>query len=187
MTFCPLIREKCKEGKCAFWLAQVPIGGKCAIFWIGLYMTPTEVKKVDEKVLNELKRKSPRELAEEMIQFVKEVYPLGFRGGYIPFEVKRLFWEKKGITYVDDPELYEKKLRAEALVSSKFEEEREEKFNVDKLVEFLTKDPRWNTIKFKKQVRTILREKYPDIDAFTLDKVCLKIETEFPGKLKWRA
>jgi hypothetical protein len=53
-------------------------------------------KKI-EKVISELKKKSPEEIAKELIEFIQKQYPKAITDSILQADAFRLFWIKKGL------------------------------------------------------------------------------------------
>jgi hypothetical protein len=121
------------------------------------------VGMAQEEIPPELKKKSEEELADEMIDFIKEQLPTPDRHGF--YQVRELFWSKKGVTsrFGMSPEIRFKMSKVEMIAEKRIEEAQaaEEK---DKLPDLIDECIEWckeNGLKklIKANVKAFLAEK----------------------------
>ncbi len=138
MSFCPLIKDKCKEEKCSFWVKEAEIKEevKC-VFRFLLHLGPLTLELSPEeeedillrrekereerinKASQELKKRSAEEIARELMDFIKERYPEAISDSLLLRRVFELFWIDKGLSGSDfyvDPSLSQLKAKVELMV-----------------------------------------------------------------------
>jgi hypothetical protein len=115
-----------------------------------------------EEIPKELKEKSEEDIAEEMIDFIKEQLPTLDRRGF--YQVKELFWSKKGIMrFTTDPELRFKMSKVEMIADKSIEEAQaaEEKERLPDLIDSCIDWCKENELKkvTKTNIKAFLAEK----------------------------
>jgi ribosomal protein L29 len=133
MSFCPLIKDRCKREECMFWVKK-PV--KPAFEWIrcAFQVSPFTLPIIEEeeasseeldkeykkfeKTISELKKKSPEEVAKELIDFIQKQYPKAITDPVLQRDVFELFWAKRlpSSVFYRYPELQQLKTAVESMV-----------------------------------------------------------------------
>jgi len=146
--YCPLIKEKCKEGDCAFWEES------CQVF---SFMQAIESKFANEDedleeavIPEEIMKASEDKLAEELYLYVKKANASG-KCRDDEYGLFDKFWQSKGIdTALDAPDDAHFKMESVGeIVSARLEKERfkEEKAKLPQLAEACAKWAKENGLK----------------------------------------
>ncbi|MGD0573475.1 MAG: hypothetical protein ABSB11_10735 [Sedimentisphaerales bacterium] len=123
-TFCPLIKDECKNSKCVLWE-----GEKCLIIPFlkyfddsGRVSTHTDMQEETE-IPEEIRISTPEKLAEDLIKFYKNQTKDGKAIIFDPL----WYWEKIGIDKFNAPlEIKIKLSKVEQIFEQTIQEEREE-------------------------------------------------------------
>ena len=132
------------------------------------------------EIPDDVKRKSDRELADELVAFVQKAFPEEL--DRMSAVTKRLFWESKGLPpYLDveDPKITLKVEKAESLAQLKLKQEvqKKEKQLVPKLVEECLNWAKENRLKkvTKTSVDYFLSEKSQILSKMSRDAIYIKV------------
>jgi hypothetical protein len=145
MSFCPLIRDECKKEECMFWIRRPESEWiRCAfqaLSIVSALLVKEEPPVIEESsslvgeeligekeeeietVASELKKRSPEELAKELVDFVQNQHPKALTDTILQDHVFDLFWINKGLpvsTFYRDPELERLKTATELLAKISF-------------------------------------------------------------------
>lgn len=149
-TFCPFLKEKCKGNECVMWKNEecvlvsflehvqegVPLSEEgMPTLEEGIERSPIILHREEAEVPDWIKKRTPEELAVEMLEFMNKEFPED--EGFSFHTASRYFWENKGVQeFLMPSEARLKIQRAEFLaqreIKRKAEAERKRKLKEEK-------------------------------------------------------
>lgn len=183
-TFCPFLREKCKGNECVMWKNEkcvlvsflenvqkgVPLPEEdMSTLEEGIERSPMSLHREEAEVPDWIKKRTPEELAVEMLEFMKKEFPED--EGFSFHTASSYFWESKGVQEFLMPSKTRLKIRraeflAQREIKRKAEAERKRKLKEEKdeIPSLVGQCVDWAKDKSLKRVTLA------DVDAFLFEK-----------------